>query len=124
MNTQKKKQIVIITLIAIVTAVLLLTYIPYRNTRLTGDTVYVTRTGECYHTISCQYLQKSKIPMDVAEAVYNYRPCSKCYARYYDTDRPIMPFGAYAARMLGAEAVAAIVVMAVYGIVRGKRTQT
>ena len=43
-----------------------------------GPTVYVTRTGQCYHTGSCRYLSKSKIPMALSEAKARYRPCSKC----------------------------------------------
>ncbi len=41
-------------------------------------TVYVTRTGECYHRGSCSYLRSSKIPMKLSEAKRRYRPCSRC----------------------------------------------
>ena len=35
-----------------------------------GNTVvYITRTGECYHTGSCRYLKKSKIEITLADAV-------------------------------------------------------
>ena len=41
-------------------------------------TVYVTRTGKCYHRANCRYLSKSKIPMSLEEAKKRYRPCSVC----------------------------------------------
>ena len=35
-----------------------------------GNTVvYITRTGECYHTGSCRYLKKSKFEIKLADAV-------------------------------------------------------
>ena len=40
--------------------------------------VYVTRTGQRYHTGSCSYLKYSKIPMKLSEARKRYRPCSRC----------------------------------------------
>ena len=40
--------------------------------------VYVTRTGQCYHSSYCSYLRRSKIPMKLSEARRYYRPCSKC----------------------------------------------
>ena len=43
-----------------------------------GPTVYVTRTGECYHSGSCRYLSRSKIPMALSRAKARYRPCSRC----------------------------------------------
>lgn len=41
-------------------------------------TVYVTRTGECYHRGSCGYLRRSKIPMNLSDAKRQYRACSRC----------------------------------------------
>lgn len=45
-----------------------------------GNTVvYITRTGECYHTGSCRYLKKSKIEITLADAVARgYRTCKVC----------------------------------------------
>ena len=45
-----------------------------------GNTVvYITRTGECYHTGSCRYLKKSKIEITLADAVARgYRACKVC----------------------------------------------
>ena len=43
-------------------------------------TVYVTRTGEKYHTDGCQYLRKSQIPISLEDAkASGYTPCSKCH---------------------------------------------
>lgn len=45
-----------------------------------GDTiVYVTRTGEKYHSYGCQYLHSSCIPITLENAVLRYTPCSRCY---------------------------------------------
>ena len=42
-------------------------------------TVYVTKTGEKYHTSGCSYLRKSKIEKDLSTAVdEGYEPCSRC----------------------------------------------
>ena len=43
-----------------------------------ATTVYVTRTGACYHRASCTYLRRSKIPMELSRAKQRYRPCSRC----------------------------------------------
>lgn len=50
------------------------------NTQQTISTeVYITRTGEKYHRSSCRYLNKSKIPIEVDDAIKGgYSPCSVC----------------------------------------------
>jgi competence protein ComEC len=41
--------------------------------------VYITRTGDRYHTESCASLRKSKIPILLGEAKdKGYRPCARC----------------------------------------------
>lgn len=41
--------------------------------------VYVTKTGEKYHSDGCQYLRKSKIAISLNNAkLQGYTPCSKC----------------------------------------------
>lgn len=41
--------------------------------------VYITKTGEKYHTAGCSYLKKSKIPIELSDAKNNgYTPCSRC----------------------------------------------
>lgn len=45
----------------------------------TGSTVYITKTGTCYHRSGCRHLAKSRIPITVAEAkARGFRPCSVC----------------------------------------------
>lgn len=46
-------------------------------------TVYITRTGECYHKEGCYHLRKSKIPVQLSEILREneYRPCSHCYGK-------------------------------------------
>ncbi len=41
-------------------------------------TVYVTKSGACYHVAGCRSLSRSAIPMSLAEAAARYRPCSVC----------------------------------------------
>ena len=44
-----------------------------------GGTVYLTRTGECYHRSWCSSLRKSRIPTTVYDArKRGYRPCRIC----------------------------------------------
>ena len=46
---------------------------------VTAQTVYVTKTGEKYHTESCRYLKYSKIAIDLAKAQQqDYTPCKVC----------------------------------------------
>lgn len=43
------------------------------------QTVYITRTGKCYHRAGCSSLRRSKIPIKKSEAIAEgYRPCSRC----------------------------------------------
>jgi endonuclease YncB( thermonuclease family) len=47
--------------------------------QLTGDTVYITKTGSKYHAPGCRYLRKSKIPISRSEAIARgYTPCGVC----------------------------------------------
>jgi len=41
-------------------------------------TVYVTKSGACYHVAGCRSLSRSAIPMSLADAAARYRPCSVC----------------------------------------------
>lgn len=42
-------------------------------------TVYITKTGEKYHSSGCQYLKKSIIAISESSAIaQGYTPCSKC----------------------------------------------
>lgn len=42
-------------------------------------TVYITESGEKYHSSGCQYLRKSKIPISLDDAkARGFTPCSKC----------------------------------------------
>lgn len=57
-------------------------------------TVYITRTGECYHNAGCQYLKKSCIPISLGDAVSEgYRACSKCYPPALTQDAPAVNAG-------------------------------
>jgi hypothetical protein len=50
------------------------------------NVVYITRTGEKYHTSTCRYLKQSKIEIDLAKAKERgYSACSVCKP---DSDRP------------------------------------
>ena len=42
-------------------------------------TVYITKTGDCYHRANCSYLKKSKIAISLKNAIdEGYSRCSKC----------------------------------------------
>jgi uncharacterized protein YcfL len=41
-------------------------------------TVYITKTGECYHNSDCTSLRKSKIERKLSEVYNKYRDCSIC----------------------------------------------
>lgn len=46
---------------------------------INAQTVYVTNTGEKYHTGSCRYLRKSKISIELKEALnQGYDACKVC----------------------------------------------
>ncbi len=43
------------------------------------NTVYITRTGSCYHTAECSHLRSSAMPLALTDAVERgYRPCKLC----------------------------------------------
>ena len=42
-------------------------------------TVYLTKTGECYHQEECSCLRKSKIERTLSDIAHKYRPCQLCY---------------------------------------------
>ena len=43
-----------------------------------GKTVYITRTGEKYHTSSCRFIKQSGQALELKEAVKSYTPCKVC----------------------------------------------
>ncbi|UOB19349.1 hypothetical protein [Abyssalbus ytuae] len=46
---------------------------------LTAQTVYITKTGEKYHTATCRYLKYSKIEIELEKALeLGYEPCLVC----------------------------------------------
>lgn len=48
------------------------------NSKASDTIVYITKTGECYHTSNCYTLRKSKIKRNLDEVYKEYRPCSNC----------------------------------------------
>ena len=45
-----------------------------------SETVYITKTGKCYHKKDCACLKKSKIEISKDQAKNNeYVECSKCF---------------------------------------------
>lgn len=41
-------------------------------------TVYITKTGECYHKDGCTSLRQSKKERKLSKVYKKYRPCSLC----------------------------------------------
>lgn len=48
------------------------------------NVVFTTRTGDCYHKITCQYAQDRTIYVSFINAAESdgYRPCSFCFGGY------------------------------------------
>lgn len=70
-----------IVALSIISALLFGVFVPANIVNATsGDTiVYITKSGECYHTSGCSSLRKSKIETTLQNAVdKGLRPCSKC----------------------------------------------
>lgn len=48
--------------------------------------VYVTKTGECYHSYRCSHLSRSAYPKGLYQAMDSgYRRCSTCHGSAYGT---------------------------------------
>ena len=70
----KKQLLTLLLVVGMVFSLPLTTFAASGNT-----TVYVTRTGEKYHSNGCQYLRKSKIAISLQDAVNSgYDACSRC----------------------------------------------
>lgn len=70
-----------VAVLSIISALLLGVFAPATVVNAaSGDTVvYITKTGECYHSSGCSSLRRSKIETTLKSAVERgYRPCSKC----------------------------------------------
>lgn len=53
--------------------------IPKSSTDNISYTVYITKTGDCYHSSNCGYLSRSKIAISKSSALtQGYRACSRC----------------------------------------------
>ena len=59
---------------------LLLAPIPQVSAMSGDSTVYITKTGSCYHVDGCSSLRRSKMATSLSDAVARgYSPCSKCH---------------------------------------------
>ena len=61
--------------------VLLWIFLPVSVLAYNGDmTVYITKTGECYHEEGCRHLRRSCFAISLEDAVNSgYRPCHNCW---------------------------------------------
>jgi hypothetical protein len=48
--------------------------------------VYVTKTGDKYHTERCASVSKSKIAISLGRAASRYQPCKQCNPPVLDED--------------------------------------
>ena len=47
---------------------------------IANSSVYITKTGKCYHLKNCEYLRSSSIEIQLNNAISkNYRRCSVCF---------------------------------------------
>lgn len=69
---------------------LLIILLLFQVSAASGDTtVYVTNTGEKYHSYGCQYLRQSCNSISLSNAVSaGYTRCSKCSPPYLDAETP------------------------------------
>lgn len=44
-----------------------------------SETVYITKTGKCYHKSWCKHLRQSKIPLNKEKAKIKHSPYKDCY---------------------------------------------
>ena len=74
-----------VAVLSIISALLLGAFAPATVVNAaSGDTVvYITKTGECYHSSGCSSLRRSKIETTLKSAVERgYRPCSAARRRH------------------------------------------
>ena len=58
----------------------------YRTVYEEQPLIYVTRTGDCYHSYGCRYLSRSRIPKGLYQAEESgYRCCSVCDGVAFET---------------------------------------
>ncbi len=80
----KKQLLTLLLVVGMVFSLPLTTFAASGNT-----TVYVTRTGEKYHSNGCQYLRKSQIAISLQDAVNSgYDACSRCNPPILTTSAP------------------------------------
>lgn len=48
-----------------------------------NSTVYLTKTGNCYHRDGCRCLSRSKIPTTYRQVKDRYKPCEICHPDWY-----------------------------------------
>lgn len=59
--------------------VLLTLFLTFLVVNVFSQTVYITKTGAKYHSEGCRYLSRSKIAIDLADAIdKGYGACSVC----------------------------------------------
>lgn len=85
MVTSKRTAAVISLLLCIALYLLFLTtvFTTQRDTYI----CYTTKTGECFHSAICKYIDKSAYETTVYEACQDYKPCDNChpYTERYKT---------------------------------------
>jgi hypothetical protein len=59
-------------------AVLYLSFLFAFSTKRDTYICYTTKTGECFHAATCQYVSKTAYETTVYEACKEYSPCSRC----------------------------------------------
>ncbi|MBE6655702.1 MAG: hypothetical protein E7609_02385 [Ruminococcaceae bacterium] len=58
----------------------------YRTSYEEQPCVYITKTGDCYHSAGCRYLSRSRIPRGLYQVkASGYRCCSICNGITYGT---------------------------------------
>ena len=60
-------------------SVLFISFFLFFSLHILAQTVYITNTGKKYHKSTCGHLSKSKIQIDLKDALsQGYGPCGNC----------------------------------------------
>ena len=81
----------IIISILLITTIFTVIIVDYNAKHVSLDraeqvSVYITKTGSCYHDEDCHHIEYSKIEISLEEAAKEYRRCSVCNPPIIEND--------------------------------------
>lgn len=116
-DTSKIIKIIIAIMLAI-TLLICLTFIINTGFKHEEPLVYITRTGNCYHSADCGYLWSSSIAIGKNQAIdKGYRACSRCGGKSTETITT-NNYGASFGIALLVETISAFIGLFIYGKIK------